>query len=219
LCTPTTATVTPCVVGTTTLAQAALPVGTCESTLAGLRSSVRGSLVSVYVCNGADCNADDSLLLLQPPSSGVAATFVVTASLDLYGYTAATFGAQQIAQFADVMRRRLNVDAVDVIGTARRRRALLVDATALSSFVHVTFRVLTASPETLAVAIVALVNSDSFVAALMAGGLTSASSVVMRDAPSTQQQVSSSSSAAAAPRPTAAAAAALLACSVLATLV
>ena len=215
MCTPTTATVVPCVVGTTTLAQAALPVGTCGSTLAGLRNSVRGSLLSVYVCNGADCNADDSLLLLQPSSGVVAATFMVTASLDLYGYTAATFGAQQVAQFADVMRRRLNVDAVDVIGTARRRRALLATASS-PSFVHVTFRVLTASPETLTVAIVALVNSDSFVAALMAGGLTSVSSVVLRDAPSTQQVSSSSSSAAAVPRPTAAAA--LAACSVLAAL-
>jgi hypothetical protein len=213
MCTPTTAAVVPCVVGTTTLAQAALPVGTCGSVLAGLRNSVRGSLLSVYVCNGADCNADDSLLLLQPSSGVVAATFMVTASLDLYGYTAATFGAQQVAQFADVMRRRLNVDAVDVIGTARRRRALLATASSSSSFVHVTFRVLTASPETLAVATVALVNSDSFVAALMAGGLTSVSSVVLRDAPSTQQV--SSSSPAAALRSTVAAA---LACSVLAAL-
>jgi hypothetical protein len=191
----------PCVVGTTTLAQAALPVGSCESALASLRRTVRGALGSVYVCNSADCNADGSLLLLQPPSSGGAAVpYAVTATLNLFGYTAATFGAQASAQFADVMRRRLNVDAVEVVGTARRR--LLVDASA-ASFVRVTFRVLTATPDTLSAAIVALVNSDSFVAALQAGGLTSASSVVMRDAPSTERA------------PTASEAAPALACSVL----
>jgi hypothetical protein len=170
-----------------------IPVGRCGRVLAELRSTMGSALRAVYVCSSTNCNAHDSLLLLQPPSNG-AATSAVSTTIDLYGYTAATFGTQEQAWFADVVRRQLNVNSVEVTSLARRRRTLLVDATATASFVRVTFRVLTASPSTLAAAITVLVDSDSFVAALQAGSLVSASSVVMRDAPSTQRLPSSSSS-------------------------
>jgi hypothetical protein len=180
-CTPATYALLPCVIGAATLVQAALPVGTCNDALTSLGYAMRSALGSVYVCNSDDCNADANLMLLQPPSYGGALAFTVTVSVDLYGYSAATFGLGEQATFAAVMRSRLNADTVEVMQVARRRRALL-DAAA---FVTVTFRVPTASPDAMAAAIVALVNSDSFVAALQAGGLTAASSVAMRGAPVT----------------------------------
>ena len=199
-CTVATSAVVPCVSGTTTLVQAAVSMGNCDNVVATLHTYMGDALGSVYVCNSDDCNADDSLLLLQPSFSGPA-PYVVTAALDLFGYTATTFGAQASAQFADVMRRRLNVDAVEVVSAARRRRRALLATggapAAFSTYVHITFRVHTAAPSALTAAIVALVRSDSFLQSLQAGGLTAAWSAVMRDTPTLSQ---ASSASAAAPR-------------------
>jgi hypothetical protein len=117
----------------------------------------------------------------------------VSATVTLAGYTAATFGAAQAAQFATVMAAQLGngvassditITSVTNVAAGRRSRELLQ-----TGGVSVAFTVATssaaASTAVSGAIVTATSNGAALVTALQAGGLTAASGVALTAQPST----------------------------------
>jgi hypothetical protein len=187
-CTANTAAAWDCAPGTDVLVEDALEAGSCSSLFDYLMNYAFGdALTSLYVCNTTNCNSHAALLALPRAPPPRTATFLVSASFVLRGYTVATFGAAQKTQFAAVLAAQLAVlpasititsvtaaSAASPPGGAQRR---LLQQGGAAGGIIVAFTVETASPAALSASLVAVAGSASFVTQLQLGGLTALTGV------------------------------------------